>query len=284
MKPASVSDLIAEKYAADGPEVVADYSRLDFSKHLELMRTHMGMGSGTKVIDIGCGTGALVVELAREGARVTGVDTFEEAGGIDRRIVEARLREAAVTAEIVEASAGSLPFADGTFDIAVSVGMLEHVPPEGRKGVLPEMFRVVRPGGFLFLIAGPTNLTPIDQHLPGHPLANWRSHEGKVAIANRSGRRQFLDVPWGISRKELRDALPDAEFRSLYAEYFSVAGQREVGRPSLRPMAFLGWMKRRFKLHALFGIAAGALYAVRQEHCHILSIRKPASEAVRCAS
>ena len=283
MKPASVADLIAEKYAADGPQVVADYSRLDFSKHVELMRRHMGLRPGASVIDIGCGTGALVVELAREGASVTGVDTFEEAGGIDRRIVEARLREGGVAAEIVAASASSLPFADGAFDLAVSVGMLEHEPPGERRRVLPEMMRVVRPGGFLCLIAGPTNLTPIDQHLPGHAFANWRSHEGKVKVAQRDDRRQFLDVPWGISRRELREALPQSQFRSLYAEYFSVAGSREPGKPSLRPMALLGWMKRRFRLHALFGVAAGALYAVRQEHCHILAIRKPAAGA-RCAS
>jgi len=284
VKPASVAELIAEKYAADGPQVVADYSRLDFSKHVELLRAHMGLQPGSRVIDIGCGTGALVVELAQQGAVVTGVDTFEEAGGIDRRIVEARLRESGVAAEIVEASASSLPFADGAFDIAVSVGMLEHVPPEGRRRVLPEMLRVVRPGGHLFLIAGPTNLTPIDQHLPGHPLANWRSHDGKVALARRDARRQFLDVPWGISRRELRQALPQAEFRSLYAAYFAVPGRGGAGRPSLRPAALLGWLKRRFHLHALFGVAAAALYAVRQEHCHILAIRKPATGVATCAS
>ena len=271
----TAADLIARKYQLDGEQVVHDYRRLDFSKHLALMRAHMGLREGAKVLDIGCGTGALLVQLADAGADVTGIDTFEEADGIDRRIVEARLREHGRSVPVHQGSAAKLPFDTAAFDIAVSVGMLEHMPPEVRKAVLPEMLRVVKPGGYLFLIAGPTALTPFDQHIPGHPFVNWRSRAGKLEIAARSGRRQFLEIPWGISRRELREALPGARFRNLYAEYFAAGGGGAAGAFSLHPLRFLVWAKRRFHLHRLFGAAAQVLYLLHQEHCHILAIKKP---------
>lgn len=271
----TAAELIAEKYQADGEHVVRDYRRLSFVKHVRLMRDRMGLAAGATVLDIGCGTGALLVELVQAGARASGIDTFEEAGGIDRRIVAARLREAGARAHVLEATAGAIPFRDEAFDLVVTIGMLEHIPPEARQRALPEMFRVVKAGGYLFLIAGPTNLTPYDQHVPGRPLSNWSSREKKLAASERAGRRQLLEVPWGISRKELRRALPGAEFHNLYGDYFALGGGNP-GSFTLRPMGFLVWVKRRFGLHRLFGLGASMLYAVRQEHCHILAIRKPA--------
>lgn len=270
----SAEELIALKYREDGREVVEDYSNLGFAKHLKLMKTHMGLRPGMKVLDVGCGTGALLVELAREGADVVGIDTFEEAGGIDRQIAEARLTESGLQVRLVKGTAEVLPFPDGAFDLVVSIGMLEHIPPEVRRRVVPEMFRTVKSGGTLFLIAGPTTVTPFDQHIPGHPFPNWLSRERKRAISERAGRRQFLAVPWGISRRELREALPDAGFKSLYGEFFAIGGGGEPGLFSLRPVQALVWLKRRFKLHRIFGLFATALELLHLEHCHILAIRK----------
>ena len=268
------AQLIAEKYREDGERVVHDYQALNFAKHLALMRKHLGLRPGSKVLDVGCGTGALLVELALAGADVAGIDTFEEAGGIDRRIAEARLREHGLRAELLEGTAAHLPFASGTFDIVASIGMLEHIPPGERKVALQEMFRAVKPGGGLFLIAGPTRLTPFDQHIPGHPFSNWMSRSRKLAVSAGSGRRQFLAVPWGISRAELREALPDGRFENLYGEYFALGGGGEPGAFSLHPLRFLVWAKRKFNLHRVFGLGASLLYLVHQEHCHILAIHK----------
>jgi ubiquinone/menaquinone biosynthesis C-methylase UbiE len=270
----SAIDLIERKYRDDGPDTVHTYQSLRFDKHLRLLREHMGLGPGARVLDIGCGTGALLVELARVGAWVTGIDTFEEASGIDRDIAEARLRENNVEARMLTASATTLPFIDDSFELAVNIGMLEHIPPDVRPRVLNEMFRVVRPGGYLFLIAGPTCATPFDQHIPGYAFSNWLSRDRKVRISQKAGRRQFLAIPWGISRRELHDALPDAEFRSLYADYFRLDGGQPLGRFRASPMWMLAWAKRRLHLHRLIGGVAAVLHLVHQEHCHILAIRK----------
>ena len=268
------SQLIHEKYQNDGEAVIADYQKLDFHKHIFLMQKYMELGPGRKVLDLGCGTGRLLIELLQTGADVTGLDTFEEANGIDRKIVEARLDEAGYSANIIQGSAAKLPFADGSFDLVVSIGMLEHVDPAYRTDMLQEIFRIVRPGGYFFLIAGPTVNTPFDQHIPGHPFPNWLSRERKLAISERAGRRQFLEVPWGISRKELHVALPQAEFRNLYGAFFALGGGSTGGTFSWKPLEMLVWIKRRFYLHKLFGFFASIIYLLHMEHCHILSIKK----------
>lgn len=270
----TAAQLIAEKYKDDGEEVVNTYLNLGFSKHIALMREHMGLISGTKVLDIGCGTGALLVELCQAGAEVTGIDTFEEAGGIDRRIAQSRLKEKGLVAKLIAGTASDIPSGNDAYDLVITIGMLEHIPPTIRPEMLREMFRVVKPGGYLFLIAGPTKATPFDQHIPGHPFSNWLSRERKQQVSEKAGRRQFLEVPWGISRGELRQALPEGEFNNLYAVYFSQCGGQTGGEFSWKPLSMLVWMKRRFKLHRFFGLAATVLYFLHQEHCHILAIRK----------
>jgi ubiquinone/menaquinone biosynthesis C-methylase UbiE len=274
----TAAELIDSKYAADGADVVRTYQGLQFDKHIRLMRKHLGLKPGMRVLDVGCGTGALLVELAKAGALVTGIDTFEEADGIDRRIAEARLRENDVTAEIVDGTAATLPFPDQAFELAVNIGMLEHIRPDRRSGMLQEIFRVVRPNGYLFLIAGPTRATPFDQHIPGFPFSNWLSRDRKMQLSRNAGRRQFLAIPWGISRRELRVALPEAEFRNLYADYFRLDGGQPLGAFRTSPLWLLAWAKRRMRLHRFFGIAARCLYLVHQEHCHILAIHKRADQ------
>jgi ubiquinone/menaquinone biosynthesis C-methylase UbiE len=279
-KLSSAAELIARKYGADGADVVHTYQELRFEKHIRLMREHMGLRPGISVLDVGCGTGALLVELAKAGAKVTGIDTFEEADGIDRHIAEARLRENQVDAKMIQGTAAVLPFPDGSFELAVNIGMLEHIPPGQRPGMLREIFRVVRPGGHLFLIAGPTRATPFDQHIPGHPFPNWLSRNRKLELSRKAGRRQLLAIPWGISRRELREALPGANFRSLYAAFFALGGGQSLGPFRKSPLWLLAWAKRRMRLHRLFGMAAGMFYLVHQEHCHILAIGKPVNGAI----
>jgi ubiquinone/menaquinone biosynthesis C-methylase UbiE len=276
----SSAALIEQKYADDGPDVVRAYQSLNFGKHLRLLQTHMGLRPGARVLDIGCGTGALLIELAVAGARVVGVDTFEEADGIDLEIARARLREQSVDASLLQASAADLPFASNSFDLAVNIGMLEHIPPDVRPGVLREMFRVIRPDGHLFLIAGPTAVTPFDQHIPGHAFSNWLPRERKVAISQKVARRQFLAIPWGISRRELRMALPNAEFASRYADFFGLDGGQPLGRFRASPIWALQWAKRRLGLNRVFAGMAHVLYTLHQEHCHILAVRKRGQHAL----
>ena len=92
-------------------------------------------------LDLGCGTGHLAAAILRRapGARVTGVD-FSPA-----YVAHARARTDIVGAEFEIGDACALPFADRSFDRALSLLMLHFVPRATE--AVAEMRRVTRPGG-----------------------------------------------------------------------------------------------------------------------------------------
>jgi len=102
-----------------------------------------------RVLDVGCGTGFPLLELAqRLGSRskVVGIDPWSAA--LDRARFKARVRGIA-NVDITEGDASSLPFPDGGFDLIVSnLGINNFENPER---VLRECRRVARPEGRLVL-------------------------------------------------------------------------------------------------------------------------------------
>lgn len=99
-------------------------------------------GQGRDVLEVGVGMGADHVEWARNGPRfLAGVDLTPRAVAWTAR----RLRHYGCTSALHVADAERLPFADGTFDIVYSWGVLHHSPNTG--AALAEVNRVLRPGG-----------------------------------------------------------------------------------------------------------------------------------------
>ena len=133
-------------YFADG---VTDLDEAQSAK-IEYTLRKLRLAPGERLLDIGCGWGALVIQAARaHGARVLGVTLSErQAAEAARRIAEAGIGDRA-SVELLDYR--SLPAAQ--FDKIVSIGMFEHV---GRNR-LPEYFatayRLLKPGG-LFLNHG----------------------------------------------------------------------------------------------------------------------------------
>ena len=107
---------------------------------------------GKKLLEIGVGAGTDFTNWVRHGAIATGVDLTER--GIS--LTKERLALEGLTADVRQADAENLPFADHTFDIVYSNGVL-HVPPNPARAI-SEAHRVLKPGGtFVGLIYNPNS-------------------------------------------------------------------------------------------------------------------------------
>lgn len=118
----------------------------------ELLPALDALGSDPVVaLDIGCGTGAVALELATRGHTTLGLDHSPDMLEIAQR--RARSLGVEEVLELREADVRKLPIGDAEIDFASCQGVLHHLPhPEA---CLAEMARVLRPGG-VFFISEPT--------------------------------------------------------------------------------------------------------------------------------
>jgi cyclopropane fatty-acyl-phospholipid synthase-like methyltransferase len=107
---------------------------------MDMMRAMLRPTPADRVLDIGCGNGRFVFYARPSCARVVGID--------------AGAHFASETLENVDLARGDvrlLPFADGSFDKAYSLDVLEHLSESGVHRMLSEARRVLAPGGKLFV-------------------------------------------------------------------------------------------------------------------------------------
>ncbi len=103
------------------------------------------LAAGERVLDLGCGAGTdslVAAQMVGPEGRVTGIDMTPE------MLAKARSSAAEMGvahAEFVEGEVESLPFADGSFDVVVSNGVIDLIPD--KDAVFAELHRVLVPGG-----------------------------------------------------------------------------------------------------------------------------------------
>ena len=105
---------------------------------------------GDAVLDVGCGTGTLAMEVARRvgrAGRVAGVDPGTEQ--IARARAKAARRNLPIEFQIGVIE--QLPFPDQTFDVVFSTLMIHHLPASLKRQGLAEIARVLKPGGRLVI-------------------------------------------------------------------------------------------------------------------------------------
>ena len=100
--------------------------------------------TGKHVLDIGCGNGVLARSLSERGARIVGVDPNGDALAL--------ARQAAPGETFYQAGAEAVPFADSSFDGAIFLNSLHHVPQRAMHQALREAARVTKPAGPIVVI------------------------------------------------------------------------------------------------------------------------------------
>lgn len=166
-----------------------------------------------RILDCGCGNGVSVAQLRVAGFAAWGCDLS--------RLRKWQWREMAVRSRLAVCDASRLPFPTGYFQAVISSGLMEHIgvretgvpayrvepapdQREQRRAFVRELFRVVEPGGLLWLDF-PNGRFPIDF---------WHGTEGRRGMRWHSPGERFLPSV-GEIREYLAAAAPGARLRPL---------------------------------------------------------------------
>ncbi len=170
--------------------------------------------AGGALLEVGCGTGNLLLQLAKSfpQARCVGVDIDQDSLRVARERIKAAGLEGRVEAR--EGNVASVTRA-GNFDVAVMVEVLHEISPKFRPAVVKEAGTALRPGGWIVIV---------DETYPG-TLEEMRKPEFKFPL--HTG---FEELYWGNvlpTREEQEWLLKEAGFsgeihRSLIGEGFTV--------------------------------------------------------------
>ena len=103
------------------------------------------MTQGSRVLDVGCGTGtlAIMVKQLHPEAEVVGIDADSKILGIART----KAAKGGFSLTLDQGMADQLPYADSSFDRVLSSLFLHHLTTENKRRTLGEVFRVLRSAG-----------------------------------------------------------------------------------------------------------------------------------------
>ena len=124
-------------------EFFDEVERHRYQEYAPWMTEVMGFSDfgGQRLLEVGCGMGTDLLQFARAGANVTGVDLTPRSVETSRHHLELWGQ----TGDFALTDAENLPFASESFDVVYSNGVLHHTPDTA--GAIHEIHRVLRPGG-----------------------------------------------------------------------------------------------------------------------------------------
>ncbi|MDD3648168.1 MAG: methyltransferase domain-containing protein [Candidatus Dojkabacteria bacterium] len=166
----------------------------DFGKVIRKLKAYRTR----KVLDLGCGSGRHLIELARNGFTVTGVDFSKEALNLAEKWAKSeKLKITTAAADIHK----KLKFKDDSFDAVLAIDSLHYSNSENFEKSLKEIGRVVRLGGIVFITTPTTAGNPLVSHLifTRDEIFNLMNDHFKV-IDSFTDKRKFLCVFCAVSK------------------------------------------------------------------------------------
>lgn len=183
---------LLEGLAPDDPAYWLRVEANRYQAYAPWIRSTLGFNRypGRRVLEVGFGLGTDLMQFARAGSEVYGIDLVPRHIELARR----RFRAFHMRARLARADVECLPYASESFDVVYSFGVLHHTPD--MRAALREIYRVLRTGGVLIMAV---------YHRDSLQMA-W-----KVVVEGLLQRRLFsMDWRKFMSRIEQRDALNTA--------------------------------------------------------------------------
>lgn len=144
-------------------------------KRLDLVFSQLGNKKVDRILDVGYGGGTFIPMLSKIGKKVYGIDMMPYPNKVHQI-----LKKENVKAELVVGSIFKSPYKDNFFDRITCVSVLEHFTGKEINRAVAEMYRILKPGGYLvigspvknamtdFIIDRFLSFNPDDIHPSGH--------------------------------------------------------------------------------------------------------------------
>ncbi len=221
----------------------------------------LGVTAGERVLDVGCGSGVVTRDIARRvgsAGRAVGVDPSPHFLTVARELADAAGLGGRV--EFREGNALSLPFPDGAFDVAVAVTVLSHTP--GGESAVPEMARVVRPGGRVGVFDLDTDMTSVthsDRALTRRIVA--AASDATAVDGWLSRRLPLLFARAGLEDVRVRGFFPlETDPRGFYAGLAERAAETAFTAGAITEGERRGWLDALHAERARGPVIAGRLH------------------------
>ncbi len=178
----------------------------------DVLRQVLAPGPSDTVIDLGCGSGKVMVWNADMGAYQVGIDVSPYFA-----------REARAGVDLVLGDLRRLPFAPGVFSKGYALDVFEHVSREALVDVLREAARVLTPGGALFVYSHVRKNSRLARGLKAvNALARWLERRGMLDLSRERLRKSdhlnpLADIP------DLEAVVATAGFRVAHIRYYTPA-------------------------------------------------------------
>lgn len=216
------------------------YITPDIVKQRRATRALLHLKPGEKVLDVGCGPGFLLAEMAEEVGvlgKVVGVDISADM----LALAHARCASTA-TIEIKEANALALPFEEKFFDAVISTQVYEYV--RDMRGALAEAARVLRGGGRLLILATDWQSSVwsnSDEARMARVLEAWREH-GADSRLPRSLPKRLQECGFTLDGVEVIPIINTEYDSNTYSHsMISVMAKFGVGRQNFSAEELQAW-------------------------------------------
>ena len=209
--------------------------------------------AGIRLIELGCGAALLVRRLLDRRQDVSATCLEVDARQHAKNLADSRDR-----LSFVEAPAQAIPFAAASFDLALMLKSLHHVPRDRMADALAEAARVVRPGGWLY-VSEPVYAGPFNE------IVRLFNDEREVRAAAQAALDLAVRGPQWAPGAELRFELP------LHFEDFAQF-ERRIMRPTFADHRIDGATEQRVR--AAFAPHLGADGARFLQPLHVRLLRR----------